>query len=440
MRPAVSRPLRVAVVGAGPAGVYTADALTFSTRVLVDLIERLPVPFGLLRYGVAPDHVAVRSAQEVLQEVLERPGVRLLAGVEVGRDVTPSELRAAYDVVVHASGAPGVRTLGIPGEDLPGSCSAADFVRWVNGVPDSPVCLPRGPRVAVVGGGNVALDVARLLLTDPGSLDRTDVPHDVLDALHTRAVTDVHLLVRRELADVRLTVKELRELGRLPGVDVLLDPALLPGTDEGTPAVRRVLGVFRDWSQRAPTGAARRLHVHARARPVAVLGDDAVRALVVLTDGVVVQLPVQTVLSAVGHLVEPADDVPFDPATGTVACVGTRVLRDGVLALDEHVAGWARRGATGVLGAARSDGGDVAAAVLADAPALLARRPDDPGGVAGLLAGRGVLVVGLPGWEAVRRAELAHGAGRARGTVKLATTRALLAAATGAATPSSVPA
>ncbi|MCW2607030.1 MAG: hypothetical protein JWO60_1723 [Frankiales bacterium] len=429
----MSRPLRVAVVGAGPAGVYTADALTFDAHgpgggVRVDLLERLPVPFGLLRHGVAPDHVSVKSAESVLHAVLERPGVRLLAGVEVGRDVSPEELRRAYDVVVHASGAPGVRTLGVPGEDLPGSLPAAAFVRWYGGEPDAPACPPAGPGVAVVGAGNVALDVARMLLLDPEALLPTDLPHAVLDALRTSPVTDVHVLVRRGLADVRFTLKELRELGRLPGVDVVLDPALLPEGEHPKP-VERLLAVFREWAARPSTGAPRRLHVHARTRPVEVLGTDHVTGLRVERDGAGSVLDVQTVLAAVGYLVPPCDHLPHDPATGAVTCRGTRVVRDGEPSLTEHVAGWARRGATGVLGAARSDGLDVADAVLADAPALLARRPADPGGVADLLAGRGVRVVDLSGWDAVRAAEHAHGAARDRGTVKLTTTGALLAAA-----------
>ncbi|MCW2779007.1 MAG: NADPH-dependent glutamate synthase beta chain-like oxidoreductase, partial [Frankiales bacterium] len=387
------RPLRVAVVGAGPAGVYTADALTFDDGpVRVDLLERLPVPFGLLRHGVAPDHLSIKSAENVLHAVLERPGVRLLAGVEVGRDVSLEELHQAYDVVVHAHGAPAVRALGVPGEDLPGSLPAASFVRWYGGEPDAPACPPAGPGVAVVGAGNVALDVARLLLVDPEALLPTDLPHEVLEALRTSPVTDVHLLVRRGLADVRFTLKELRELGRLPGVDVVVGPALLPDGEHPKP-VARLLEVFREWSQRPSTGAPRRLHVHARTRPVEVLGTTCVEGLRVEQDGVEQDgaeqvLDVQTVLAAVGYLVPELPGLPHDPLTGAVACAGTRVVRDGAPSPTEHVAGWARRGATGVLGAARSDGLDVADAVLADAPALLALRPQDPGGVAELLAAR----------------------------------------------------
>src|SRR2546421_5531888 len=195
-----ARPLRVAVVGAGPAGLYAADYLTIDGdgTVRVDLIERLPAPFGLLRYGVAPDHLSIKGVGRTLMEVLQRPDVELFANVDVGGDVTVEELRERYDAIVYALGASGDRRIGIPGEDLPGSISATSFVNWYNGHPEAePPDLAGARTVAVVGVGNVALDVARILLRDPEELSPTDVTQDVLTDLRASLVTDVHLLGRR---------------------------------------------------------------------------------------------------------------------------------------------------------------------------------------------------------------------------------------------------
>ena len=231
------RVLEVAVVGSGPAGLYTAEALVKHAaalsgpegpvRVRVDVLDRLPTPYGLVRYGVAPDHKSIKSIAEYLRKVLESPDVRFLGGVHFGEDVTRADLLSAYDAVVYATGAMRDRRLGIPGEDLPGSYAATDFVNWYCGHPDvGPGTFTLDAEsVAVIGVGNVAVDVARILARDPAELHSTDVPQQVLEALQASKVREVHMIGRRGPAHAKFTTKELRELGELPGVEVIVpDP------------------------------------------------------------------------------------------------------------------------------------------------------------------------------------------------------------------------
>ncbi|HXL93310.1 MAG TPA: FAD-dependent oxidoreductase, partial [Streptosporangiaceae bacterium] len=274
--------LNVAVVGSGPAGLYTAEALVkqaaaLDVQVQVDVLDRLPTPYGLVRYGVAPDHQSIKSIAQYLRKVLESPDVRFVGGVHLGEDVTRDDLVAAYDAVVYATGAMRDRRLGIPGEDLPGSYAATDFVNWYCGHPDmdSGAFTLDAESIAVIGVGNVAVDVARILARDPADLHTTDVPQPVLDALHASKVREVHMIGRRGPAYAKFTTKEMRELGELPGVEVVVhaDEADLNGFDssgEGAAlaeADRRVRGnmvAISKWAQgEAPepsaSGHARRL-------------------------------------------------------------------------------------------------------------------------------------------------------------------------------------
>ena len=220
--------LNVAVVGSGPAGLYAAEALVKQAAALpvpvplrVDVIDRLPTPYGLVRYGVAPDHKSIKSIAQYLRKVLESPDVRFVGGVHLGEDVTRDDLLSAYDAVIYATGAMRDRRLGIGGEDLPGSYAATDFVNWYCGHPDmdSGTFTLDAESVAVIGVGNVAVDVARILARDPAELHATDVPQPVLDALHASKVREVHMIGRRGPAHAKFTTKELRELGELPGVE-----------------------------------------------------------------------------------------------------------------------------------------------------------------------------------------------------------------------------
>ncbi len=409
--------LQVAVVGSGPAGLYTAEALVKHAaalpepvRVRVDVLDRLPTPYGLVRYGVAPDHKSIKSIAEYLRKVLESPDVRFLGGVHFGQDVTREELLAAYDAVVYATGAMRDRRLGIPGEDLPGSYAATDFVNWYCGHPDvGPDSFTLDAEsVAVIGVGNVAVDVARILARDPEELRGTDVPQTVLEALLASKVRDVHVIGRRGPAHAKFTTKELRELGELPGVEVIVpereaDLDAFDGAGAGAELAqsdRRVRGnmvVIRKWAEGAgpgPAGAgpgtdgagpaepgpghARTLIVRFWLRPVEITGEDRVTGITLertrLDDsgafqgtGELETIEAQMVLRSVGYQSVPLEGVPFDERSAVVPNAQGRVLGpDGLPLPGEYVAGWLKRGPTGVIGTNKSDAAETVRCLLAD--------------------------------------------------------------------------
>jgi len=390
--------LEVAVVGSGPAGLYTAEALIKQAAALepaqavrVDVIDRLPTPYGLVRYGVAPDHKSIKSIAEYLRGVLEHDGVDFVGGVRLGTDVTREDLLACYDAVVYATGAMRDRRLGIPGEDLPGSYAATDFVNWYCGHPDiDPAAFTLDAEsVAVIGVGNVAVDVARILVRKPEELRDTDISQPVLDALTASKVREVHMIGRRGPAQAKFTTKELRELGELDGVDVVVgageadldafDPtgasARLAATDRH---VRGNYAVIRDWAARAPAGAARRLTVRFWLRPAEIHGTQRVSGLTlertrldeqgrVTGTGELETLAVQMVLRSVGYQSVPLPGVPFDQRNHIVPNAEGRVLGpDGQPLPGEYVAGWLKRGPTGVIGTNKSDAAQTVRCLLAD--------------------------------------------------------------------------
>ncbi|HXP18459.1 MAG TPA: FAD-dependent oxidoreductase [Streptosporangiaceae bacterium] len=390
--------LTVAVVGSGPAGLYTAEALLKQGAALdppcaiaVDVLDRLPTPYGLVRYGVAPDHKSIKSIADYLRGVLEHDGVRFVGGVHLGDDVTRADLLNCYDAVVYATGAMRDRRLGIPGEDLPGSYAATDFVNWYCGHPD--VDPDRftvdAESVAVIGVGNVAVDVARILIRDPAELRETDVSQPVLDALTASKVREVHMIGRRGPAQAKFTTKELRELGELAGVDISVgageadldafdasgESARLAQQDRH---VRGNYAVISDWAGRKPAGAARRLTVRFWLMPVEIHGAQRVDALTLErtrldADGRLTgtgqreTLAVQMVLRSVGYQSVPLAGVPFDERSHTVPNADGRVLgSDGQPLPGEYVAGWLKRGPTGVIGTNKSDAAQTVRALLAD--------------------------------------------------------------------------
>ena len=442
--------LRVAVVGSGPAGVYAADALTRGTDgVSVDVLDRLPAPYGLVRYGVAPDHVKMKSVDAALRKVLERESVRFVGNVEVGTDLTLADLRRHYDAVLFATGAAVDRRLGVPGEDLAGSFSATDFVAWYSGHPDAELdrFTLRARRVVVIGVGNVAVDVARVLAKTAAELSPTDVPGHVLDVLEGSAVEEVTMVGRRGPAQARFTTKELRELGELANADVLLDPADLELSEadlaevQADRTLRANLEVLRGWVGREPEGRPRKLTLRFWLRPAAVLGVDAVTGLRtertrleagrLVGTGETVDLPAEMVLRSVGYRGVPLPGLPFDQATGVVPHLAGRVLTEAGPLPGVYVAGWVKRGPTGVIGTNKSDAAETVATLLADAPGLPRAPERDPDAVLDLLCGRGADPVEWTGWQAIDAAEQALRADRGCARVKIADRKALLAAARG---------
>lgn len=444
--------MRVAVVGSGPAGIYAAQALSGHGDVSVDVLDRLPCPYGLVRYGVAPDHPKIKSIATALGKVLQDATVRFLGNVAVGTDITLEELHRHYDAVLVASGAAVDRRLGVPGEDLAGSVSATDFVAWYSGHPDAAAdaFTLDAESVAVVGVGNVALDVVRMLAKTAAELRATDLPDHVLRALERSRVRDVHLIGRRGPAQAKFTTKELRELGELANADVLVDPAELE-LDEASreivaaePAVRRNLEVLREWAERPPAGRPRRVHVRFLLQPVEVLGLAHVTGLRVertrldgsgtaAGTGELSVIEAGMVVRSVGYRGLAFPGLPFDPATGTVPNVAGRVVRDGATVPGTYVAGWIKRGPTGVIGTNKHDAHETVAALLADAPTLPPAPVSDPDAVLRLLDGRGVSAVTWQGWLAIALAETALGRDFGRDQVKIADRAALLRAAAGQA-------
>ena len=448
--------LRVAVVGSGPSGCYTAQGLIQqSSAVYVDVLDRLPCPYGLVRYGVAPDHEKIKSLQNSLRTVLEHERVRFLGGVQVGGPggLSADRLRELYHAVVYCVGAATDRHLGIPGERLRGSWSATEFVSWYSAHPDAADDdFLRGAKTAVViGVGNVAVDVARMLARGAAELSPTDMPEAALAALAASRVTEVNVVGRRGPSQARFTTKELRELGTLPDTDVVVDPdelALDPAyTDPSalTSAQRRNVEVLRGWAATPRQGSSRRIRLRFFLRPVELLADGdgdrvgAVRFERTVPDGRggvtgtgrCEDIDAQLVLRSVGYRGVPPAGLPFDAVTGTVPHQEGRVLRDGAIVPGEYVAGWIKRGPTGVIGTNRPCAKETVTSLLADAPVLVGKQV--PGDALPVLRAEGFEPVEWAGWQAIERAEAELGASLGRSVVKLPDWESLRAAAREAA-------
>ncbi|MGW3493032.1 FAD-dependent oxidoreductase [Streptomyces sp. NPDC001020] len=440
--------LHVAIVGSGPSGVYTAQNLVQQDpEVRVDVLDRLPCPYGLVRYGVAPDHEKIKSLQNNLRTVLEHDRIRFLGGVPVGAGGVPSaRLRELYHAVVYCVGAATDRHLGIPGEELPGSWSATEFVSWYSAHPDSVAGgFLLGARTAVViGVGNVAVDVARMLARGVTELSPTDMPQAPLTALAASKVTEIHMVGRRGPSQARFTTKELRELDTLPDTDVVVDeqelacdPAYVDPS--GLPAAqRRNVEVLRGWAATPPRGGTRRIRLRFFLRPVELLADSgrvgAVRFERTVPDGHggvrgsgrYEDIEAQLVLRSVGYRGVPLEGLPFDPETGTVPHQAGRVLRDGAVSPGEYVAGWIKRGPTGVIGTNRPCAKETVTSLLQDVPDLVRR--DVPDDASAALRADGLAPVDWAGWLAIERAEAELGASLGRSVVKLPDWRSLMAA------------
>ncbi|KUL45179.1 FAD-dependent oxidoreductase [Streptomyces regalis] len=443
--------LRVAVVGSGPSGCYTAQGLVQQDPdVLVDVLDRLPCPYGLVRYGVAPDHEKIKSLQNNLRTVLEHERVRFLGGTQVGPGGMPVErLRELYHAVVYCVGAATDRHLGIPGEDLPGSWSATEFVSWYSAHPDAvDDGFVLGARSAVViGVGNVAVDVTRMLARGTAELTPTDMPQAALTALAASRVRNISMVGRRGPSQARFTTKELRELGTLPDTEVTVDPAELAldpayADPSGLPAPqRRNVEVLRGWAETPVQDAGHHIGLRFFLRPVELLADEghvgAVRFERTAPDGQggvtgtgqYEEIEAQLVLRSVGYRGVPLEGLPFDPATGTVPHLAGRVLREAAVAPGEYVAGWIKRGPTGVIGTNRPCAKETVTSLLEDASALVRRElAEDP---LTALRAEGIEPVEWGGWCAIERAEAELGASLGRGVVKLPDWQSLMTAAHG---------
>jgi len=431
--------LRVAIVGAGPAGIYAGNILANTVSaaggtVAIDLFDSLPAPYGLIRYGVAPDHPRIKGIVNSLHEMLSAGSIRFLGNVEIGRDLAIEDLQERYDAVILATGAIRDAALDIPGIDLPGSYGAADFVAWFDGHPDVPREWPlEASEVAVIGNGNVALDVARVLAKHAADLRSTEVPDNVLAGLEASAVTDVHVFGRRGPLDVKFTPIELRELGEVPDVDIVLaaeDFAELELAVGSSNQLKVILRTFQAWRERGDTGASRRLHLHFWHAPVAVLGEERVEALrfertAASTDGIVRgtgelrDIPVQAVYRAVGYYGTPVVDAPFDALRGVIPNIEGRVVSIAP-ELDPsaepapipglYATGWIKRGPVGLIGHTKSDAMETIAHLVADAAAGALPAPSVDGDVLAFLDEQGVEYTTWDGWLALDAHERALGA------------------------------
>lgn len=425
--------LRVAIVGAGPAGIYAGDILTRAVTdaggtVAIDLFDALPAPYGLIRYGVAPDHPRIKGIVDSLHGMLDAGSTRFIGNVEVGRDIAVDELHARYDAVILATGALRDAPLDIPGIDLPGSYGAADFVAWYDGHPDVPRDWPLDEReVAVIGNGNVALDVARVLAKHAADLRSTEIADNVLHGLEASAVTDVHVFGRRGPADIKFTPIELRELGEVPDVDIVVhdedfadaDPAQAP-----TNQLKVMLRVLNSWRTREQTGASRRLHLHFYHSPLAVRGEDRVEGLrfertapvgdgTVRGTGELREIAVQQVYRAVGYFSSPVPGAPFDAVRGVVPNVEGRVVEGSETVPGLYATGWIKRGPVGLIGHTKSDAMETIAHLVSDVEAGALSAPTIGGDVLEALAARGVEFTTWEGWRALDAHERALGAAHA---------------------------
>ena len=440
------------MVGSGPAGFYAANALlSADPPAEVDMIERLPTPWGLVRLGVAPDHPKLKEVSRAFERTAGLPGFRFFGNVDFGATVTHEDLTRLYDAVVYAVGAQTDRRLGIPGEDLPGSWAATQFVAWYNGHPDFQDLEfdLSHERAVVIGNGNVALDVARMLALTPDELAPTDTTDAAIEAISRAGIREIVVVGRRGPVQAAWTPVEVGELGKLAGADILVDPAELELDEESAaqlegspPTVKRNVDHLREYAARAPEGKPRAIRLRFLRSPVAILGEDKVEAIELVRNELVGGRAVATdereriecgvVFRSVGYHGVPLPGVPFDEATGTIPNDGGRV-EPGT-----YVAGWIKRGPSGVIGTNKKDATETVGLLLADAAEGRLPPPEDARDLVDVLAERGGEPVLYAGWEEIDRVEKAAGEPHGRPRIKLFTWEDLLSAARAGSPPSEV--
>ena len=450
--------MKVAIVGAGPAGFYSAAHL-LKAGSQVDLFDMLPTPFGLVRAGVAPDHPNIKAVTRMFDKTAALEGFRFFGNVEVGAAITPDELAVHYDAVIYAVGAATDRHMSIAGEELAGSHAATEFVAWYNGHPDYADLEfdLSAERVAVIGNGNVAIDVARMLVLSDEELRVTDVADHALEAFRASAVREVLIVGRRGPAQAAFTNPEVLELGELDGADVHIDPAdaaldALSAKwleDFGDKTHRVNVATIKGYAQRPVTDAPRRIVLRFLASPVAIHGDERVEAielernviaeddgrLVARGTGATETIPVGLVFRSIGYRGVPLAGLPFDGSRGVIPNVGGRVIGDdGEHVAGLYVAGWIKRGPSGVIGTNKQDGVQTAKALLEDHEAGILSPPErDDEALLELLGERCPDVVSFAGWQAIDEVERGAGEPQGRPRVKLVRREALNDAAQGVA-------
>lgn len=428
------RPLRVAIVGSGPSGFYAAEALfKSSTTVQVDMFDRLPTPFGLVRGGVAPDHQKIKAVTKVYDRIAGHEHFAFFGNVTIGHDLKVEELRQYYDAIVLACGAETDNRLGIPGEDLPGSHTATEFVGWYNGHPDyrNRVFDLSQEIAVVIGQGNVAMDVSRILAKSVDELRHTDIAEYALDALAESEVKEIHLVGRRGPAQAKFTTPEIKEIGELALCDVIvraedlvLDPASQAELDDpNNQTAQKNMAVLHTFAERTPGGRPRQYVLHFRKSPIELRGAGRVESIVLernrlegeafhtraVGTGEIETLACGLVFRSVGYRGVPLPSVPFDEKRGTIPNAAGRV-RDGAgIVPGLYVAGWIKRGPSGVIGTNKPDSHETVASILADLPNLAPCTTPDSQALKHLLAQRGVRAVSYADWQRIDAAEIERG-------------------------------
>ena len=456
-----ARPLRVAIVGAGPTGFYAADHLLRNPTVVVDvdMFDRLPTPYGLVRLGVAPDHQKIKFVTNAFDKVAASPRFRFYGGVEFGKDVTLADLKALYHQIVYCTGAQTDRRMGIPGEDLTGSHPATEFVAWYNGHPDYRDCAfdLSQESVAVVGVGNVAADVVRILCRTPEELATTDIADYALEALRKSRVRDVYLLGRRGPAQAAFTNPEVRELGELADADITaipqeveLDPLSRVAVERSQDrATLKKVEMLREYARRAPTGKSRRLVLRFLVSPVELISDGAGRVaamrlvrneLYATSTGALQpratdrfeELPVGLVFRSVGYRGVPLPGVPFNESWGVILNDKGRVLDPDTRLpiVGEYAAGWIKRGPTGVIGTNKPDAAETVECMFEDLARGAVLEPTRPEAAAAeaLVRQRQPNYVSYTDWLKLNEIEVARGRAQGRPRVKLTSVEEMLAA------------
>jgi len=456
-----ARPLRVAIIGAGPTGFYVADHLLRNTAVAVevDLFDRLPTPYGLVRLGVAPDHQKIKFVTNAFDKVAASPGFRFFGGVDFGKHVTLADLKTHYHQIVYCTGAQTDRRMGIPGEDLAGSHPATEFVAWYNGHPDYRDCVfdLSQESVAVIGVGNVAVDVVRILCRTPEELATTDIADYALDALRKSRVKEVYLLGRRGPAQAAFTNPEIRELGELPDADITADPAEVELDPLSRAAVERSqdrptlkkVEILREYARRPVSGKSKRLVLRFLVSPVELIGDDTGRVaamrlvrneLYATSTGALQpratdrfeEIPVGLVFRSVGYRGVPLSGVPFNESWGVILNDKGRVLdpESKQPLVGEYTAGWIKRGPTGVIGTNKPDAAETVECMFEDLARGAVLEPAHPEASApdALVRQRQPSFVSYADWLKLDAIEVAQGRAQGRPRVKLTSVEEMLAA------------